>query len=215
MSSPITIQVWTDIQCVWCYIGHARLNAAIDQLDVRVEVEYKSFELDPNAPVDFDAAEYLLSGRGMSPQQKDDAIGGIARVAAAEGLGYDFERMKSTNSSKAHQLLHYAKSRGRQAETIDRLFRAHFSNGEHVGTTDSLADLAADLGFDRADVVHSLDTEEYLAAANADSTTAASYGITAVPFYIIDGRYALSGAQSVEGFARAITLANDERDLAA
>jgi predicted DsbA family dithiol-disulfide isomerase len=215
MSSPITIQVWTDIQCVWCYIGHARLNAAINQLDVRVEVEYKSFELDPNAPVDFDATEYLLSDRGMSPQQKDDAIGGISRVAAAEGLGYDFERMKSTNSSKAHQLLHYAKSRGRQPETIDRLFRAHFANGEHVGSTDSLADLGAELGFDRADIVRSLDAGEYLAAANADSALGATYGITGVPFYVIDGRYGLSGAQTIAGFMRAITLAGDDRDRAA
>ena len=103
--------------------------------------------------------------------------------------------MKHTNTVKAHELIHYAKAHGRQLEMKERLLKAYFVNGEHVGRIEDLADIAAELGFDRADVVRALSTDEYLPAVRADQAQAIEYGIQGVPFFVIDGKYGVSGAQ--------------------
>jgi len=111
----------------------------------------------------------------------------------------------------AHQLIHYAKAHGRQLEMTERLLAAYFEQGRHVGRVDDLADLAAEIGFDRDDVVRSLSANEYLDAVRADQALAVEYGIQGVPFFVIDGKYGVSGAQDAATFANVLTQVRDEK----
>jgi predicted DsbA family dithiol-disulfide isomerase len=132
----------------------------------------------------------------------------VTNVAAEVGLPFDFDRVHQTNTRKAHELLHYAKARGKQVEMKERLLAAYFVNGEHVGELGTLSALAAEVGLDSADVLRSLESGEFAEAVAADIAQAEVYGISGVPFYVIDGKFGISGAQSPETFAAALTQAS-------
>jgi predicted DsbA family dithiol-disulfide isomerase len=117
-----------------------------------------------------------------------------------------------TNTIKAHELLHYAKAHGRQLDMKESLLKAYFVDGGHVGRIDDLADLAAGIGLDRADVVRALTENEYLAAVKADVAQANEYGIQGVPFFVIDGKYGISGAQDPDTFAQALRQVQSEKN---
>lgn len=213
MTTPLKVDVWSDVQCPWCYIGKRKFEAAVAAFDGEVEVEYHSFELAPDTPVDYDGtpAQYLAERKGLSPDQVEQMIDRVTQIAAAVGLDYDYEHMHQTNTVKAHELLHYAKAHGRQAEMKEALLRAYFVDGGHVGRVADLADLAAGLGFDRADVVRSLEAGEYLPAVKADVAQAAAYGIQGVPFFVFEGRYGVSGAQETATFADVLRQVQSQR----
>ncbi|GAB3617025.1 DsbA family oxidoreductase [Okibacterium endophyticum] len=206
MSEPIKVDIWSDVQCPWCYIGKRRFEAAAARFDGDIEVVYHSYELAPDTPVDYEGTprEYLAERKGLSLLQVDQMIGRVVGIAASVGLEYDYEHMHQTNTVKAHELLHYAKSRGRQLEMKEALLKAYFIDGGHVGRIDDLADLAAGLGFDRDDVVRALTDGEYLADVRADVAQAAAYGIQGVPFFVFDEKYGVSGAQETEAFAQVL-----------
>ena len=217
MSETIKVDIWSDVQCPWCYIGKRKFEAAVAGFDGEVEVEYHSFELSPDTPVDYDGtpAEYLAQRKGMSLPQVEQMFARVTQIAAAVGLDYDFDRMHQTNTVKAHELIHYAKARGRQAEMKEALLKAYFLDGGHVGRIDDLADLAEGLGLDRADVVRSLTAEEYLPAVRADGAQARAYGINGVPFYVFNGKYGVSGAQETATFAQVLEQVAAEQEDAA
>ncbi|SJN10782.1 2-hydroxychromene-2-carboxylate isomerase/DsbA-like thioredoxin domain [Leucobacter sp. 7(1)] len=213
MTAPITVDVWSDIACPFCYIGKRKLEAAVTSTGIPVEITYHSFELDPEATDEAPGAhaEKLAKKMGVSREQAEAMGRRVVDSAAEVGVTMDYSRVQGTRTRTAHQLLHYAKQRGRQAEMKERLMSAYFTDGVHVGNIDALADLAAEIGLDRADVVRSLTADEYLAAVEADVQQAQSYGIQGVPFFVLDGKYAISGAQEPETFARALTQVRDER----
>lgn len=215
-TSPIKVDVWSDVQCPWCYIGKRKFEAGAEAFGGDVEVEYHSYELAPDTPVDFDGspAQYLSERKGMPLAQVEQMLTQVTNVAASVGLEYDYESVHQTNTVKAHELIHYAKAKGRQLEMKERLLKAYFVNGEHVGRIEDLADIAAELGFDRADVVRSLEQNEYLAAVKADVAQASAYGIQGVPFFVIDGKYGVSGAQDAATFAQVLQQVRDEQDAA-
>ena len=214
MSEKIKVDVWSDVQCPWCYIGKRKFEAAVDGFDGEVEVEYHSFELAPDTPVDYDGTprDYLAARFGIGAEQVQamhDRVSGIAEVV---GLHYDFDRMHQTNTVKAHELLHYAKSKGKQLELKERLLQAYFLNGEHVGRVQDLADIASSIGLDRDEVVEVLEREQYLPDVKADMEQARAYGINGVPFYVFDNRYGVSGAQETATFANVLEQLRSERD---
>ena len=221
MPEPLKVDVWSDIACPWCYIGKRRLEAGIaayGQGDgaLPVEVEYHSFELAPDTPVDFVGSEidFLVRHKRMSADQVRSMLDRVTKIAADEGLAYDFDAVRHTRTVKAHQLLHYAKAHGVQLQAKERVLRAYFVEGRHVGRAEDLADLAAEIGLDRDDVLRSLAQDEYLAAVRADQRVAAAYGIQGVPFFVIDGRYGVSGAQPAGVFAKALAQVAAERAVA-
>ena len=134
----------------------------------------------------------------------------MTAIAAEVGLDYDYDALQHTNTVKAHQLLHFAKAQGKQIEMKERLLRAYFVEGKHVGRTEDLADLAAEVGLDRDAALRSLESDEYLDAVHADQEQAMRYGIRGVPFFVIDGKYGVSGAQAPETFAQALKQVQDE-----
>jgi predicted DsbA family dithiol-disulfide isomerase len=218
MADAIKVDVWSDVACPWCYIGKRHLEAGIAQYAAvagrpPVEVEYHSFELAPDTPVDFDGSEieYLMRIKGIGEAEAAEMLGRVTRVAADAGLAYDMESVKHTRTVKAHQVVHHAKSRGLQAEANERLLRAYFVEGRHIGRNEELADLAAEIGLDRKEVLRSLETEEHLDAVRDDQRQAFAYGIHGVPFFVLDSRYGLAGAQPPEAFAAALAQLADAR----
>ncbi|MGW6035522.1 DsbA family oxidoreductase [Gordonia terrae] len=208
MSAPITVDIWSDIACPWCYIGKRKFEAGLAEFAGRddVEVTYHSFELAPDTPVDFDGSEvdFLVRHKGMPAQQVEGMLEQVTGIAAEVGLDYDFDSLQHTKTLKAHEALHFARERGRQLDLVERLFKAYFEEGRHVGRPDELADLAADIGLDRDEVIAALDSGAYAPAVAADIDQARAYGISGVPFFVINGKYGVSGAQAPEIFTQAL-----------
>lgn len=211
MTKPLKVDIWSDVQCPWCYIGKRKFESGVQLFGKPVEIEYHSFELAPDTPVDYEGTtlDYLAERKGLSPEHVRSMLENVTKIAAEVGLTYDFDAVHQTNTRKAHELLHYAKTHGKQIEMKERLLKAYFVNGEHVGDLRTLSALAADVGLDAADVLRSLEAGEYAAAVAADIAQAEVHGISGVPFYVIDGRFGISGAQSAETFAAALQQAVD------
>lgn len=216
MSEKIKVDIWSDVQCPWCYIGKRKFEAGAAQFGGEVEVEYHSFELAPDTPVDFDGTpvDYLSQRKGMPVAQVQEMLARVTSIASSVGLDYDYDHVHQTNTVKAHELIHYAKSHGRQLDMKERLLKAYFVDGRHVGRIEDLADLAAEVGLDRDDVVRALESEEFLAAVKADVALANEYGIPGVPFFVIDGKYGVSGAQEADAFANVLAQVRDEKAAA-
>ena len=212
-TDAVKVDIWSDVQCPWCYIGKRKFEDAVAQFDGVVEVEYHSFELAPDTPVDFDGSpvDYLSQRKGLPVAQVHEMLANVTGIAESVGLHYDYDAVHQTNTIKAHELLHYAKAHGRQLEMKEALLKAYFVDGGHVGRIEDLADLAAGLGLDRADVVRSLTDNEHLADVKADVAQANAYGIQGVPFFVIDQKYGISGAQAPEAFLQALSQARAER----
>ena len=216
--TPIKVDVWSDIACPWCYIGKRKLEAGIEAFAATpgtpsVEIEYHSFELSPDTPVDFegDEVEFLANHKGIPAEQARQMLTRVVGIAEDVGLHYDYDALQHANTVKAHELIHYAKAHGLQLEAKERLLKAYFEEGRNVGRIDDLADLAAEIGLDRADVVRSLESSEYLAAVRADQRQALEYGIQGVPFFVIDGKYGVSGAQDAATFSEVFGQVAGER----
>ncbi len=213
MSEPIKVDIWSDVQCPWCYIGKRKFEAGAAAFGGEVEVEYHSFELAPDTPVDFEGTpiDYLADRKGIAPEQARAMIDRVTGIAAAVGLDYDYDHIHQTNTVISHELLHFAKSKGRQLEMKERLLKAYFIDGEHVGRIPDLVEIAAELGFDRAEVTEALESHRFLPDVKADVALAREYGINGVPFFVIDGTYGVSGAQEAETFANVLEQVRSER----
>ncbi|MCP2368920.1 putative DsbA family dithiol-disulfide isomerase [Agromyces flavus] len=217
MTSPIKIDIWSDIACPWCYIGKRHLEGGIAALGddaPEVEIEYHSFELAPDTPVDFEGSEvdFLAGHKGLPVAQVEQMLERVRGIAAAAGLDYDFDALQHTKTLKAHELLHFAKEQGRQLELSERLFRAYFTEGRHVGRVDELVELAAEVGLDADAARAALESGRYGADVQADIAQAGAYGIQGVPFFVFEGKYGVSGAQPAEVFAQVLTQVAGERD---
>jgi predicted DsbA family dithiol-disulfide isomerase len=212
MSSPLAVDVFSDIACPWCFLGKRRFERAAERFDRPVEVVYHSFELAPDTPVDFDGSEidFLVRYKGLPPDEVEQMLARMAALGAGEGLRYDFAALRHTKTLLAHQAIHHAKAKGRQVELVERLFHAYFEEGRHVGHAEDLAALGEDAGLDGAELREALAAGTYERAVADDLALAGELGINGVPFYILDGRYAVSGAQSSDFFLMALQKAATE-----
>ena len=217
VQTPIKVDIWSDVACPWCYIGKRRFEAGTtafltEHPEASVEVEFHSFELSPDTPTDFDGTEieFLAHHKGMDPAQVTQMLAQVTEIAAGEGLTYDFDALQHTNTLKAHQVLHLAKDRGVQAEAVERLLSAYFVEGRHLGRDAELADLGLDVGLDHEEVLATLAADTYAEAVQHDIAQARAYGITGVPFFVIQDKYGVSGAQEATTFSAALTQVHDE-----
>nr|WP_144016675.1 DsbA family oxidoreductase [Beutenbergia cavernae] len=211
--SAIKVDIWSDIACPWCYIGLRRFQAAVDVDDVDVDVEFHSFDLAPDTPVDFDGSEvdFLAGHKGMPVAQVEQMLEQMTLLAATEGLTYDFDAVRHTKTLAAHELLHHAKAHGTQLELKERLFAAYFTEGRHIGHTEELLALAADVGLDPEAARAALEDGRYRDEVQADIAQARAYGITGVPFFVVDGRYGVAGAQESAVFRQVLAQAAADR----
>ena len=216
VTTPVKVDIWSDIACPWCYVGKRRFETAAAEFAESggdVEVELHSFELAADTPVDFDGSEvdFLVTHKGMAAGQVEQMLAQMTQLAAAEGLAYDFAALQHTNTAKAHELLHFAKTKGRQLDMSERLFAAYFQEGRHVGRVEDLADLAAEIGLDRDEALATLTSATFSDAVAADKQQAIAYGISGVPFFVIDGRFGVSGAQDPAAIVEVLRKAAAER----
>ncbi|BBC37510.1 DSBA-like thioredoxin domain protein [Streptomyces graminofaciens] len=212
------VEIWSDIACPWCYVGKARFEKALAAFPHRdgVEVVHRSFELDPNrAKGDIEPVLTLLSKKyGMSEAQAQAGEHNLREQAAAEGLAYRAEGRDHGSTFDMHRLLHFAKEQGRQSELLQILYRANFAEERSVyADADArLVELAVEAGLD-ADAARKVlgDPDAYAAEVRADEREAAELGANGVPFFVLDRKYGVSGAQPAEVFAQALTQAWGER----
>ncbi|WP_249043860.1 DsbA family oxidoreductase [Agromyces italicus] len=219
-TSPIKIDIWSDIACPWCYIGKRHFEEGLASLGEDapdVEIEYHSFELSPDTPLDFEGStvEYLAERKGMPVERVEQMLDHVTGVAAKAGLDYHFEKVAHTKTLKAHELLHFAKAHGKQLELKERLLKAYFVEGGRVNRIDELVGFAVDTGLDADAAREALESGRYAADVQADIAQAGAYGINGVPFFVFEGKYGVSGAQPAEVFGQVLTQVAGERDGAA
>lgn len=207
----VLIEVWSDVVCPWCYLGKRRLETALARLPFRddVDVHWRSFELDPGAPTrhGVSAAEHLAHKYGMSEEQVRASWARLTALAEVEGLEYHLERTQGGSSFDAHRLIHLGKTYGVQDSLKERLLRAYFTEGAPIGEPESLYRLAVDAGLPAHEVADVLATDRFAPDVRADESRARLLGITGVPFFAIDNRYGVSGAQSADVLQQTVTAA--------
>ncbi|MGO2659391.1 DsbA family oxidoreductase [Mycetocola reblochoni] len=210
MTDTLTVDIWSDIACPWCYIGKTRFERAVSAVSadgtVRIETRMHSYELAPDTPERFHGSEtdFLVEHKGVPADQVAQMLEQVTRVAAETGLDYDFDRLQHANTRRAHELLHIAAEAGRERETLDVLFRAYFTEGRSIRTVDDLVVLAVEAGLDADAARAALDDGRFADAVSADIAQAQTIGVPGVPFFVFDGRYAVSGAQETTVFEQVI-----------
>lgn len=211
MISAMQVHIWSDVVCPWCYIGKRRFEKALATFAQReqVQVIYRSFQLDPDAPADRSApsAAVLAAKYGVSETQVAAMMANVTQAAAAEGLQYHLQNTRSGNTRAAHQLLHLARARHLQAAVLEQFYSAYFTAGRSLFEDASLIGIAAAGGLDPQECQRVLREDTYAAAVAADADQARALGVSGVPFALIDDRYAVSGAQSTAVFLQALTQA--------
>ncbi len=199
------IEVWSDIVCPWCYIGKRRLESALADVDHPVEVEWRSFQLDPTFPRGEAIPVYEALARKFGGGNVREMTERVTQLAEVEGLHYDYDHAVMVNTFDAHRLAHHAKSQGLGGEMHERLMRAQLVEGETLNDVDTLVRLSEDIGVEGAREV--VTSDRYTSDVEADIREARLLGATGVPFFVLDRKYGVSGAQPVEVFASALRQA--------
>jgi predicted DsbA family dithiol-disulfide isomerase len=210
------IHIWSDIVCPWCYLGKRRFEHALALFEHRdnVRLFHRSFQLDPSRPrgETTNRRTMLKSKYQLSDQQVREMDTRMEHLADIEGLEYHLTDAGLTgNTLDAHQLLQLGKERGIQDAVIERLYRAYFTEQRSVFERDSLVTLAGEAGLDESEARDVLERDAFVDAVAGDVREARSLGVNGVPFFVLDGRYGVSGAQSAEVFSEALTTAWAER----
>lgn len=208
------VEIWADIGCPFCYIGKRRFEGALERFEFKdkLMVEYRSFQLDPNAEKNpsYDVHDLLVAKTGYNKEQVKGMNKQVAQQAKSVGLDFEFDRMIPANSLDAHRLIKFTERYGKSAEVVELLFKAYFTDAKHIGDADTLAEISAEAGLDREETNRMLESTEYTDEVCADGREARSLGVSGVPFYVINRKYVISGAQPSEVFLETLQKAWDE-----
>ena len=208
------IDIWSDVVCPFCYLGKRNLELALAQFEHRdqVEVVWHSFELDTTAHEDpeMSLAQKVASKYGMSLEQAEESQRDIARRSAEVGLEFNWEIAKYGNTFDAHRLIHLATSQGLASQAQEAFKKAYFTQGRSVEDRDSLREIASEIGLASADVERVLASDEFADAVRADERTARELGINGVPFFLLEYKWAINGAQPVDSILAALKQVWDE-----
>ncbi|WP_312755686.1 DsbA family oxidoreductase [Rummeliibacillus suwonensis] len=211
------IEVWSDYVCPFCYIGKRELENAIEKTGFQdqVDIELKSYQLSPDSPATSEESIYevLAKKYGTTIEQVKAQTAGIIDRAATLGLNYQYENMKPANTFKAHRLAKYAESVGKGAEMSERLLQAYFIENQEIGLTDILVGLGEEIGIERQAVEDVLNDGSFADEVLSDIQEASQIGIRGVPFFVFNGKYAISGAQPGEVFENAVRQVAQEDGL--
>lgn len=207
LAKPVHVEIWSDPQCVWCFIAHPRFEKAVVLFNGEVEVTYRSFELRPDAPVEIDKEQQLAQHTGANRERVEAVNAHLAELAHVEGASYRPDLTRPTNSHLALELLHHAQESGHRAALTHRLFAAYFTEGRHIGHLDQLVDLAEKVGLDPEEAGEVLTDRRYLEAVDQDSSQLRALGASGVPLYVINGKWGISGAQPVQTYLDALQKA--------
>lgn len=212
--AKITIEIWSDIMCPFCYIGKRRFDAALAQSEHSndVEVIWKSFMLSPDLVTgpSKNSNQFLAEHKGISVEQARGMNDYVANMAAQSGLTFHFDKTVVANSFNAHRFSHFAKEHGRQNEAEELLFAAYFTEGKNIDDAKTLLDIALQLGLDAKELSEAMASGNYANAVADDIAEAQQLGIRGVPFFVFNRKFAVSGAQDVSVFADALEKAYND-----
>lgn len=199
------VEIWSDIMCPFCYIGKRHYEKALEQFANAkdVEVEWHSFQLDPSLPKPaskLSPYEYLAQRKGMSIEQSRAMHQNVINMAKAAGLHYDFDKAVVANSFDAHRLIQFAKTKGLGDEAEERLFKAYFTEGKDMCDAETLQLLAKEIGLNENEAREVIAGNAFSAEVKKDIDVASQIGVTGVPFFVFDRKYAVSGAQPSASF---------------
>lgn len=210
----LNVEVWSDIACPWCYIGKRRFATALADFPHRehVEVTWRAYELSPSTPVGpgRPEIEMLAALKGIPHDQVKRMFAQVTAVAAGEGLAYDFDRALAVNTFAAHRLVHLARTTGGAdlaERTLEALFSAHFEHGADLGDDETLVRIVSGAGVDPEAARAALTDGTGADAVRADEDEARALGVTGVPFFVVDRRIAVSGAQPADVFTQLLETA--------
>jgi predicted DsbA family dithiol-disulfide isomerase len=205
------IEVFADIACPWCYIGERRLRKALEaRPEVAVDLRWKPFQLQPQLPPEGVPWSEFAPKKFGGWERARMMFGHVAQAGAADGIRFDFDRVATAaNTRDAHRLVLFAEERGRAWEAAEALFAAYFAEGRDLGDREELVEIGRQAGLDAEELRAMLEGSEYVADVEESQAFAERAGITGVPFVIFDDRLAVSGAQPVELFVRAIDEARE------
>jgi predicted DsbA family dithiol-disulfide isomerase len=206
MQNPLSIDIWADIACPWCYVGERRLHAALrERPEIRPAFRWMPFQLQPGLPPEGLPWDEFVPGKFGGWDNARAAFAHVSEVGAADGIAFRFERVtRAPNTASAHRLLLWAQEHGKLPELSEALFRAYFTDGRDPADTETLVALAEETGLDANDARHWLTSGTGSFEVEQAAKIAGRMGITGVPFYVFGGRYALSGAQPVAAFLSAL-----------
>jgi predicted DsbA family dithiol-disulfide isomerase len=210
------VEVWSDIMCPFCYIGKRNYERALEQIaDAdKIEIEWKSFQLDPTIPQKIEnkksVYQYLAERKGMSVEQSQRMHSNVVNTAKNAGLEYNFDKAVIANSFDAHRIIQLAKNKKLGDVAEETFFFAYFTDGKDLGEYDTLLELGQKIGLEEAEIRDVLDTNKYADEVKQDIQLASTFGIQGVPFFVIDRKYGISGAQPIEIFKQTLDQAISE-----
>ena len=210
------VEIWSDVMCPFCYIGKRRFEYALREFPFKNEIEigWKSFLLNPAIKTDpgKNINQYLSETKGWSLEQAKQANNYVTKMAKEVGLNYDFNKVVVANTFDAHRLIQLSKAKNKSDETEERLFKAYFTEGRNIADHDTLVLLGSEVGLSGHTIGKMLNSDECADKVNKDVTDAYRLGIRAVPYFVFNDQYAVSGAQRIETFLDAMNKAWHERE---
>jgi predicted DsbA family dithiol-disulfide isomerase len=208
------IEIWSDVMCPFCYIGKRRFEEALQNFEHKndVEIEWKSFQLNPDLVTnpDLNITQYLADVKGWTIDYAQQLNNQVTEMAAGVGLIYDFDNAVVANSFDAHRFAHLAKKNGLGDAAEEVLFKAYFTEGKNIADHATLTQLGTDIGLDENEIKQTLETDAYALDVKQDITEAGQLGIRGVPFFVMNGKYAVSGAQMVPVFSETLEKSYNE-----
>ena len=211
------IEIWSDYACPYCYIGERQLEKALESFSDRedIDISYKGFELDPSASYETttNTRERISGKYRMSLEKAQQMIDSITEYAKRVGLDYNYGTTRYTNTFDAHRIAKYAETKGKGLEMSEKLFHAYFTENKQMSDHKVLTDIAIEIGLDKLEVEDVLKNKKFAEDVRNDEYEASRLGIQAVPFFLINGKYSISGAQPSEVFEKAIEKALQEEKI--
>lgn len=205
----MTIEIWSDIVCPFCYLGKRKLEKAMEEFEHQdsIDVIYKSYQLMPHVKTDpgLSINAFLAREKGMSMEQARQMNEYVTEQAAALDLRYRLDNAVVANTLRAHRLLHHAKNQGKQVETKEKLLKAYFTEGKNIDDRNTLLELATEIGLTNSEKI--LDSDEYASDVREDILESRQLGVKGVPFFVFDRKYAISGAQDLSVFSNTLNQA--------
>lgn len=213
-SYQMKIEIWSDIMCPFCYIGKRKFEQALSQYNDKdkVEIIWKSYQLSPNLITDTSISinEYLARHKGISVPQAKEMNDQVTAMAKSVGLTYNLDHSVVANSFDAHRFSHFALANNKQNEAEEKLFKAYFTDGKNMDDKNTLFEIADEIGLDKDSTEKVLNSEQYRDAVISDIKEAEAIGVSGVPFFVFDRKYAVSGAQDPSVFLNTLQQAMKE-----
>jgi len=211
------VDIWSDVRCPFCYIGKRKFEKGLEQFAQKnkIEVVWHSFELDPSfeTRIDVNIYDYLAERKGQSKEWSVQMHKQVTDMAKEVGLEYNFDKAVVANSFNAHRVLALAKEKGLADVAEEKMFKAYFTDGKNIDDNDTLVKIGKEIGVEENDVRSLLTSEEYVQQVRDDEMRAHEIGVNGVPFFVINNKYAVSGAQAPETFTQALQHAWSEYEI--